>query len=168
MRRLLLLTSIVSFTLTSFAQINWIPFEKAMTLSKQDGKPVLVDVYTDWCGWCKRLDATTYQDSAVVAYINEHFHAVKFNAEGPEKISYRDSLYTKTGKTHDLAIKLLQGKLSYPTTIFMVEKINMVAPIPGYMTRETIQPYIFYFGEQVYNINNTWESFLKGFMVPKL
>ncbi|MBR4498875.1 MAG: thioredoxin family protein [Bacteroidales bacterium] len=165
---LMMIMGMIAFPVFSQSKINWISFEQAMALTKQDGKPVLVDVYTDWCGWCKRLDATTYQDSAVVAYINANFHAVKFNAEGSEKISYRDSLYTKTGKTHDLAIKLLQGKLSYPTTIFMVEKINMVAPIPGYMTRETIQPYLFYFGERVYDINNTWESFLKGFTVPRL
>jgi len=168
MKKLLLLNIVVCLTVSAFSQINWTTFEKAIALSKQDGKPVLVDVYTDWCGWCKRLDATTYQDSAVVAYINANFHAVKFNAEGTEKISYQDSLYTKTGKTHDLAVKLLQGKLSYPTTIFIVDKINMVAPIPGYMTRETIQPYLFYFGEKVYDLNNTWESFLKGFTVPRL
>ena len=49
----------------------------------------------------------------------------------------------------------------------MVEKFNMVAPIPGYLTRETIQPYLFYFGEKVYEMNTTWESFMKGFMAPK-
>ena len=131
----MMIMGMIAFPVFSQSKINWISFEQAMALAKQDGKPVLVDVYTDWCGWCKRLDATTYQDSAVVTYINANFHAVKFNAEGSEKISYRDSLYTKTGKTHDLAIKLLQGKLSYPTTIFMVEKINMVSDSWLYDTR---------------------------------
>lgn len=154
-------------SISCFSQINWVPFEKAMELSKIDGKPVLVDVYTDWCGWCKRLDATTYQDSAVVSYINSHYHATKFNAETNDKIMYRDTVYEKKGKTHDLAIKLLYGKMSYPTTLFMIEEMNMVAPIPGYLTRETIQPYLFYFGEQAYKLNNTWEIFLKGFTAPK-
>lgn len=167
MKKIVISLLLVISGMTAFSQINWVSFERAMAQSKQDGKPVLVDVYTDWCGWCKRLDATTYQDSAVIAYINANFHAVKFNAEGSDKISYHDSLFTNTGKTHDLAKKLLNGKLSYPTTIFMVEKFNMVAPIPGYLTRETIQPYLFYFGEKVYEMNTTWESFMKGFMAPK-
>ena len=153
--------------LSAFSQINWMPFEKAMELSAKDGKPVMIDVYTDWCGWCKRLDATTYQDSAVVAYINSHFYAVKMNAEGAEKITYRDSVYTKQGKTHDLAIKLLNGKLSYPTTIFMVDKYNMIIPVAGYMNRETIQPNLFFYGERVYELNNIGEIFMKGFNAPK-
>ncbi len=167
MKKIGLISAILLFAVSAFSQINWIPFEKAVELSNQDGKPILVDVYTDWCGWCKRLDATTYKDSAVVEYINAKFHAVKMNAEGIEKITYRDSVYTNSGKTHDLAVKLLQGKMSYPTTIYMVEKYNMIAPIPGYVTRETIQPYLFYFGEHVYELNNTWESFMKGFTVPR-
>ena len=59
MKKLLLLNIVVCLTVSAFSQINWTTFEKAIALSKQDGKPVLVDVYTDWCGWCKRLDATT-------------------------------------------------------------------------------------------------------------
>lgn len=167
MKKISLLIVMLVAATTAISQINWIPFEKAMQLSKEDGKPVLVDVYTDWCGWCKRLDATTYQDSTVVAYVNSHFHAVKFNAETKDKITYMDSVYANNGKTHDLAIKLLQGKLSYPTTIYIVQSINMIAPIPGYVTRETIQPYLFYFGEHVYEMTNTWESFMKGFTAPK-
>ena len=95
---------------------------------------------------------------------NNIFEDVSFNIDTDWKLG----LIGRNGKGKTTFLKLLQGKLSYPTTIFMVEKINMVAPIPGYMTRETIQPYLFYFGEKVYDINNTWESFLKGFTVPRL
>ncbi len=154
---------------TAFAQIQWVSFEEAMALAKKDGKPVLVDVYTDWCGWCKRLDATTYRDSAVVAFINAHFHATKFNAETTDKITYHDTVYVNQNKTHDLAIKLLDGRLSYPTTLFIVvDEINdYTAAVPGYQTRESIQPYLFYFSEKVYSSRSLWESFLKGFNAPK-
>lgn len=53
--------------------------------AKEDAKAaqkyVLVDVYTDWCRWCKELDKTTYQDSNVVQLLNKSFVCVKLNAE---------------------------------------------------------------------------------------
>jgi thiol:disulfide interchange protein len=53
--------------------------------AKEDAKTaqkyVLVDVYTDWCRWCKELDKTTYQDSNVVQLLNKSFICVKLNAE---------------------------------------------------------------------------------------
>lgn len=168
MKKLLTTLVLILGAISAFSQIKWIPFEQAMNLSKQDGKPILIDVYTDWCGWCKRLDATTYQDSAIVAYINEKFHAVKFNAETTESIKYQDSLYVNKGKTHDLALKLMSGRASYPTTIYMVPQKELIAPIPGYQTRDNIQPFLLYFGEAVYDLTTTWECFLKGFNASKL
>ncbi|MCQ2607352.1 MAG: thioredoxin family protein [Bacteroidales bacterium] len=169
MKKYIIAVLLACFATTAFSQIQWISFEKAMALAQKDGKPLLVDVYTDWCGWCKRLDATTYQDSAVVAYINNNFHAVKFNAEADEKITYHDTVYTKKDKTHELAIKLLDGRLSYPTTLFIVvdNGKEYTAPVPGYQTRESIQPYLFYFSEKAYNSRSLWESFMKGFNAPK-
>ena len=88
MKKLLIITLLAFIGTSAFAQekIQWISFEDAVERCAKEPKMVFIDVYTDWCGWCKRLDATTYQDSAVVAYINANFHAVKFNAEGSEKI----------------------------------------------------------------------------------
>lgn len=167
MKKVFFVLFFACITISGFSQVNWTTFENAMSLSKNDGKPLLIDVYTTWCGWCKRLDATTYQDSSVINYINTHFHAVKLDAEGHANITYKDSVYTNHGKTHDLAVKLLNGKMSYPTTIFMVPDADFYAPIPGYLTKESIQPYLFYFGDEVYKTTNTWESFIKGFNAKK-
>ena len=168
MKKLLTTLALLLGAISAFSQIKWIPFEEAMNLSKQDGKPILIDVYTDWCGWCKRLDATTYKDSAIIGYINEKFHAVKFNAETKESIKYQDSVYVNKGKTHDLALKLMNGQASYPTTIYIVPQKQIIAPVPGYQTRDNIQPFLFYFGEAVYDMTTTWDCFLKGFNAPKL
>ena len=41
--------------------INWRPdVTAAMSEARRTGKIVMIDVYTDWCGWCKRMDRDTY------------------------------------------------------------------------------------------------------------
>ena len=66
--------------------INWVSIEEAEEKAAEDGKKILVDMYTDWCGWCKRMDAVTYTDEKVIAYINENYHAVKFDAEQKDTV----------------------------------------------------------------------------------
>ena len=156
-------------------QINWIDLQEALTRSKKDGKPIMIDVYTDWCGWCKKMDATTFTDSDVIAYVNENFHAAKFNAEGNKVITFQDSVYKneqyKAGAprnaTHPLALKLMNGRAAYPTIVYYVEMYNLIAPVPGMQTVETIQPYLFYFGEQVFTTTSLWEAFAKGYSAPR-
>lgn len=53
-------------------------------LAQAKGKKyVLADIYTDWCGWCKRLDRDTFADPQMMAYLNSKFVCVKVNAERP-------------------------------------------------------------------------------------
>ncbi len=60
---------------------NW---DAAFKEAEKANKLVLVDVYTDWCGWCKRLDKDTYSDPAVSRYMGEKFVCIKANAEKPK------------------------------------------------------------------------------------
>ena len=60
--------------------VNWLTFEQASALAKTKPKKMLIDVYTDWCGWCKKMDATTFANPKIAAYVNQYFYAVKFNS----------------------------------------------------------------------------------------
>lgn len=117
--------------------IQWMSFTEAMEKSKTEPKKIFIDMYTDWCGWCKKMDASTFSDPQVAAYINEHYYAVKFNTEKEGPITVNDSIYTINAKygrkgTHELAVRLLNGKLSYPTFVFLDERFNILSPVPGF------------------------------------
>ena len=76
------------------AKIKWYSFEEAYALNKKKPKKIMVDVFTEWCGWCKKMDAETFTNPVIVKYMNEHFYAVKFNAETGDTIRFRDTTYT--------------------------------------------------------------------------
>ena len=60
------LVLLFSIPVLSQDKINWMSFEEAIARSKEDPKHIFVDVYTDWCGWCKKMDASTFVDPVIV------------------------------------------------------------------------------------------------------
>ncbi|RLD20573.1 MAG: thioredoxin, partial [Bacteroidetes bacterium] len=129
-------TVLLSSTTNDDDKINWLTWEEAMELNEEHPKKIFIDVYTEWCGWCKRMDATTFTDPEVVKYMNDHFYAIKLDAEMKENITFKDQQfkYVQQGKRgiHTLAYSLLEGKLSYPSFVTMTESFDPIAISPGY------------------------------------
>ncbi len=69
------------FSAASAAQISWKDVNSGLQEGKQAHKYVLADVYTDWCGWCKRLDRDTFSNPELTRFLSEKFISVKANAE---------------------------------------------------------------------------------------
>jgi len=78
-------------SLQAASPLKWYTLEEAMEAAKKNPKPLLIDLYTDWCGWCKKLDADTFGHEGIAKYIGENFYPVKFNAEQREKRYYYHS-----------------------------------------------------------------------------
>ncbi|MFT4062867.1 MAG: DUF255 domain-containing protein, partial [Edaphocola sp.] len=114
-------------------EINWLTFEEAEALMKKEPRKVIVDVYTSWCGWCKVMDKKTYGNDSVIDYINKYYYAVKFDAEQKTPVMFKGKKweYSAQYKANTLALDLLQGRLSYPTTVFLNEKLENSGPVPG-------------------------------------
>ena len=110
-----------------------------MARHEKEPKKILVDVYTEWCGWCKKMDKTTFVDPAVVAYVRENFYAVKFDAEQKADVNYQGhtlKFNASTGRrgAHDLAVALLDGRLSFPSIVYLDENGQRISISPGFKT----------------------------------
>lgn len=116
--------------------VKWMTFEEALKKSKAAKRPVFVDVYTDWCGWCKVMDKNTFSDPEVAKLLNEKFYAVKFNGEQKEDVVFDGTTFkfVPSGRNgyHQLAAALLNNQLSYPTVVFLDEDFKMIQPLAGY------------------------------------
>ncbi len=149
--------------------VNWMTFEEAVEAQKTEPRLVFIDVYTDWCGWCKKMDANTFNQEHVAKLLNEKFYAVKFNAEQKEDIKFKDYTFkfVPQGRRgyHQLAASLLNNQLSYPTTVFLDEEMNMIQPLKGYWAANDFYPILQFFGDKHYK-SVSWEEFKKGYTAP--
>ncbi|EFK96881.1 hypothetical protein LDC_1085 [sediment metagenome] len=146
--------------------VNWLSFEEAQELYKKQPKPFIIDVYTDWCGWCKHMIRTTYSDKGVADYVNANFYPIKFNAETKDTIEYNGVKYVSTGtdkrSPHELAVKLIGQRLSYPSTLFVSNNFQFNLLSQGYIETKTLLPLLVFTVENVYR-NSNYEDFKVNF-----
>lgn len=154
--------------------IAWMSFEEALqenALRAQAGltpKKVYIDVYTDWCGWCKRLDATSFANPEIIAYVNSMFLPVKLNAERTDTVRVNDQVFVNPGagegrrSTHQLAVTLLNGQMSYPTCTFLDEQGKTITVVPGYMDAAGLEVLLHFIAEDAYKAMS-WENYQTWF-----
>ena len=148
-------------------KIQWMGFEEAIAASEKQPKKIFIDVYTEWCGWCKKMDKTTFVDPEVAKYMNEAYYAVKFDAESSEPVHFMGQEFVKVtpaqGKgVHQLAAALLQNRLSYPSYVILDEEQKLLQVIPGYQETKTFLPILHFFGDDAFK-TTPWADFYEAY-----
>jgi thioredoxin-related protein len=155
--RKFLVGSLLFIAAASWAQeshegpVKWMSFEQAVEKSKTEKRKIFIDVYTDWCGWCKVMDKNTFSEPNVAKILNEKFYPVKLDAEQREDIVFNGTTFkfipAGNSGTHQLALALLNNQPSYPTVVFLTEDFAMIQPMPGYQKPEDFHKVIQFIGE---------------------
>ncbi len=114
-------------------EIQWLTWEQAQQNMQIKPKKVYIDIFTDWCGWCKVMDKNTFGNEDVIRYMNQYYYCIKLNAEKDDNINLGGTVYKLKNGVNELANTLMRGKLSYPTSIFMDEGFANAQPVPGYL-----------------------------------
>ena len=122
--------------------------EKKVKTEKK--KKIMVDVYTSWCGWCKKMDSGTFNTPYVAEYLNNNFYSVKLDAETKNDIAFQNKVYKFVNGSNELAYKFLNGQMSYPSVVFLDENLNIIQAIPGYRSAEEFEKIISYFAQNGY------------------
>jgi len=144
--------------------IHWLTWEEAIKANEKTKKKFFIDFYTDWCGWCKRMDKSTFTDPGVAKFVNENFHPVKFNAEQKEEVEFKGKTFkwVAGGRNgvHTLAYELLDGRLGYPSYVYLTPEYERILISPGFKPAPDLQKELNFVAGNFYN-TTTWEEFSK-------
>lgn len=135
------------------AEIHWITsIDELQAKMQQSPRKVYVDVYTGWCGWCKKMDASTFTNQDLVKYINNNFYALRLDAERQDTIHFMGKTYffSAQARCNTFASELLKGSMSYPTSVLMLENFQSPTPIAGYHDVAEMEMFLTYFGDNMY------------------
>jgi len=126
----------VPLATVSESGMKWYSMDEVADLQTIDSRPVIVDVYTDWCKWCKVMDQKTFSDVDFSNYLNSNFYMVKLNAESKTPIHYKGKNYTyvNNGRRgyNELAVELCQGSLSYPSFVVLDKNLDVLEVTRGF------------------------------------
>lgn len=131
-------------------EIEWLTFEELEKRMAEQPRQVIIDLYTDWCSWCKVMDKKTFGHEEVAKYISDHYYAVRFNAESKQPVTFNGKTYQYKPEIglHELAAELMMGKRSFPCIVFMEKNMMSVFPITGYFKVAEFEPIVRFFAER--------------------
>ncbi len=141
---------------TNEQKVQWLKLDEVTAKVKEQNKPVLIDLYTDWCYWCKVMDKKTYSKSKVIDYINGHFYSARVNAETKDILNWNNKTYNYNAdyKINDFALYVTNGQASFPTTIIITDDNPMPISIAGFMEPKEMEKILKYFGDGAYKTMN--------------
>ena len=155
-------------------QINWISINELEDVLKTNEKNIIIDIYTNWCGPCKLMEKNTFQNKYISKFINENYHAVKFNAEGNETVTFTEKVFQNPNfdvkrvntrnATHEFTRFL--GVSAYPTTIFLDKDMSLITPVRGYLIPKQLEIYLELFKNDQYKKITSqldFDNFIKRF-----
>lgn len=174
MKKYIVLALFTVFTTATISaqEINWITLEEAVKLQKKNPKKIMMDMYTEWCGPCKMLDRNTFANKDVAKYVNKHFYAVKFNAEGNDIVDFKGYKFTnpnydptkakRRNSSHQLASHF--SVRSYPTIVFLDKDAGLLTSIIGYKTPQKLELFLKLFKTDAHKSMNTQEEFYEYYI----
>ncbi len=137
-------------------KVNWVSVTELESKMKKEPRPVMVDLYTDWCGWCKKMDKATFQHPKIAEYMNENYYAVKFDAETKDNLKFKgaDYKFVPAGRKgyNELAHKWGNrgGRMGYPTIAFLDTNLERIEAISGFKQAADFDALLKFYGEDHY------------------
>lgn len=134
--------------------VAWKDLDKAMELASEQNKVVVLDVYTDWCSWCKKMDRETYRNPEVIRYVKDRVVMAKLNPEKP------GTQILQGGRFSNAEIAARFRVRGFPTTVFLTPQGDWITSVSGFIPADRFLPMLRYIAEGHYKTKK-YEAFLR-------
>ncbi len=137
MVRFIAIVAIFLISISAFSQekIQWLGVEKAFENHSKQPRFMFIDLYTDWCGWCKVMDRSTFVEDTVAKFFKNRYYNVKFNAESTDtlRILGNQFKFVEEYRMNELALSLFNGQsASFPSFVVLGPGLEYLSIIQGY------------------------------------
>lgn len=143
---------------TEKKDITWVKYDEGLKLAAKMEKLIFVDVYTNWCKFCHKMDRETFSDKDIIDYLSENFIGVKLNAESKKKMKLADGAFTG----RDISRKF--GVRGYPTYLFLNPDGELVFRTSGYSPPDRFMVFLKYVNSGKHKdmtIEEYWQAYSK-------
>jgi thioredoxin-related protein len=147
--------------------IKWREIEEAIKLNKIHPKKIMIYVYSDNCGWCKRMSNNTFSNPVIAEYLNQNFYPVKINSNIKRDITLGSHTYkfipankeTNNPAYHEFVVSMLQGRLVYPSIAYIDEELTFMGVERGYRQAGDFEVWLHFLAENAYKENNDFDAY---------
>ncbi|MBQ0015830.1 MAG: DUF255 domain-containing protein [Bacteroidales bacterium] len=136
---------------------NWRGIESASKIS-ENTKLYLIDFYTSWCGWCKRMDSDVFTNPTIVKLLDKYYIPVKFNAEGQSQFSWNGVKYSGAAvppggrpSLHSFTKAMLGKQLGFPSFAICNTDQSTLTILQGYQPADELIIILWYFASGDYH-----------------
>ena len=140
--------------------VKWYKINQYDSLIQRGDKKVMIDVYTDWCAPCRKMDAYTFNDKRIARYINENYYPIKHNGESKDTLYYNRKTFLPSGKTHQLTYELNIN--AYPTLLFIDEKGTLITKEAKFFSPNEMEIVLHYIKDNYYK-NSSYSIFKNSY-----
>jgi len=118
--------------------LRWRQWDEGINATQASGKFMLVDVYTTWCGWCKKMNRTVFGHPQIQQLLAEGFIPVKLNAESSNLITNGLNQCTEQEMAKQMEVN------SFPTILIYNSQFQLVSRLNGYKEPDIFIRYLKY------------------------
>jgi thioredoxin-related protein len=140
------------------ATVTWHDFNDGLKIAAARKKPVIMDFYADWCGWCRKMETEVFTDKEVAARLSDNYVCVRLHTDrNPgETIKYKNHVLTK----QEFAMML--GVQGLPTLVFLDRDGNLITKIPGFINKSMMLPLLSYIKDECYLNKVPFQDYMDG------
>lgn len=144
----------------NYVEDVWYSMEEAQAKAVEENKKIMIFVYTDWCGFCRRMDREIHSSNEVIDIYNDYYYPVRLNAESDKITTFNGEEFTES------QLALAFGVTSYPTTVFIDEAGEPFGSQPGFIEKDTFKEILSFVGTDAYK-SQSFQDFQNNSVLSK-